>query len=92
MMKHEALTMAQTKFGEDSRALAEKANQAIGLCAEDAGHCKTLLKDFLKDNKERFAEEDVELLLDLLDSLDLMESRLKDANEDLSDVLFGSDD
>lgn len=84
--------MSDTKLGQESRALAEKVNKTIELCAEDAGHCKGQLKDFIKENKERFTENDINLLLDLLDSLDLMEERLKFANEDLSDILFGSDD
>lgn len=54
--------------------------------------CKTLLKAFIKDNKDRFVDKDVAFLLDMWDSLDLMEERLKTANEDLSDILFGSDE
>ena len=84
--------MSGTKLGKESRALAEKVNKTVELCAEDAGHCKAQLKDFIKDNKDRFTENDINLLLDLLDSLDLVEERLKCANEDLSDVLFGSDE
>ncbi len=84
--------MPHTKLGKDSRRLAEKTNQSIQLCAEDADHCKSQLKTFLKENKDRFTDKDVALLLDLWDSLDLMEERLKTANEDLSDILFGSDE
>ncbi len=86
------MAMTDTKLGQDSRAMAEKANKTIELCAEDAGHCKGQLKDFINENKDRFSENDVNLLLDLLDGLDLIEERLKYANEDLSDILFGSDE
>lgn len=86
------MTMSDTKLGQESRALAEKVNKTVELCAEDAGHCKSQLKDFIKENKDRFTENDINLLLDLLDSLDLIEERLKFANEDLSDILFGSDE
>ncbi len=84
--------MPHTKLGTDSRALAAKTNQSLQLCAEDADHCKSQLKAFLKENKDRFTDKDVALLLDLWDGLDLMEERLKTANEDLSDILFGSDE
>ncbi len=84
--------MPHTTLGIDSRALATKTNQAIELCAEDASLCKSLLKEFIKDNKNRFMDKDVTFLLDMWDSLDLMEERLKTANEDLSDILFGSDE
>ena len=84
--------MTDTKLGQDSRGLAEKVNKTLEFCADDAGHCKAQLKDFIKENKERFTETDINLLLDLLDSLDLMEERLKFAHEDLSDILFGSDE
>ena len=86
------MSNSDTKLGQESRALAEKVNKTIEYCGEDAGHCKAQLKDFIKDNKDRFSENDINLLLDLLDSLDLMEERLKLANEDLSDILFGSDE
>ncbi len=86
------MAMSDTKLGQESRALAEKVNKTVELCAEDAGHCKSQLKDFVKENKERFAENDINLLLDLMDSLDLIEERLNFANEDLSDILFGSDE
>lgn len=81
-----------TKLGTEARSLAEKVNRTLEVCAEDAGHCKNQLTEFIKRNKECFSEGDVNLLLDLLDNLDLMEERLKYANEDLSDILFGSDD
>ncbi len=84
--------MPNTTLGIDSRALAAKTNQTIELCAEDASLCKSLLKEFIKDNKDRFMDKDVTFLLDMWDSLDLMEERLKTANEDLSDILFGSDE
>ncbi len=84
--------MTDTKLGQDSRALVEKINKTVEFCAEDAGHCKGQLKDFIKENKDRFSESDVNVLLDLLDGLDLIEERLKYANEDLSDILFGSDE
>lgn len=84
--------MSDTKLGQESRALAEKVNKTLELCAEDSGHCKAQLKEFIKDNKDRFTENDINLLLDLLDGLDLVEERLKFANEDLSDILFGSDE
>jgi mevalonate kinase len=87
-----SMSVSDTKLGQESRALAEKVNKTIEYCGEDAGHCKAQLKDFIKDNKDRFSENDINLLLDLLDSLDLMEERLKLANEDLSDILFGSDE
>jgi hypothetical protein len=84
--------MSNTKLGTESRTLAEKVNKTIEICAEDAGHCKMQVKEFIKDNKDRFSEGDINLLLDMLDSLDLVEERLKLANEDLSDILFSSDD
>jgi hypothetical protein len=84
--------MSDAKLGQETRTMAEKVNKTIELCAEDAGHCKTQLKDFIKDNKDRFTENDINLLLDLLDGLELIEERMKFANEDLSDILFGSDE
>ena len=42
--------------------------------------------------KDGFVDKDVAFLLDLWDSLDLMEERIKTANEDLSDILFGSNE
>ena len=65
------MTMSETKLGQESRPLAEKVNKTVELCAEDAGHCKAQLKEFIKENKDRFTENDINLLLDLLDSLDL---------------------
>ena len=84
--------MPQTKLGHESRAMAEKINQTIELCAEDAGNSKAQLKNFIKENKDRFSESDIATLLDMWDSLDLIEERLSNANEDLSDILFGSDE
>ena len=72
--------MSHTKLGPDARLLVATTNQTIKLCAEDADHCKNQLKTFLKDNKDRFTEKDVAILLDMWDSLDLMEERLKTAN------------
>jgi hypothetical protein len=84
--------MPLTTLGHESRLLTKKANQTIELCNEDIGHCKSQLKGFLKDNKDRFTQGDIALLLDMWDKLDLVEERLKTANEDLSDILFGSDE
>ena len=84
--------MPHTTLGIDSRALAAKTNQAIEVCTEDASLCKSLLNEFIKDNKDRFVDKDVAFLLDMWDSLDLMKERIKTANEDLSDILFGSDE
>ena len=84
--------MTQTKLAQESRALATKTKQTIELCAEDVGLCKNQLRDFIKENKERFSEKHIATLLDMLDSLDLIEDRLNNANEDLSDILFDSDD
>ena len=86
------MIMSEAKLAREARTLAEKVNRTLEICAEDAGHCKAQLTGFIKSNKECFSENNVNLLLDLLDGLDLMEERLKFANEDLSDILFGSDE
>jgi hypothetical protein len=69
--------MPNTKLGLDFRALAAKTNEAVKLCAEDASLCKNQPKEFIKKNKERFVGDDITFLLDMWDSLDLMEERLK---------------
>ncbi len=84
--------MADIKLGKDLRTLVEKSNKVMELCVEDVGHSKAGLTAFLKANRDRFTEQDVTLLLDLLDSLDLVEDRLRETNEDLSDILFGGDE
>ena len=84
--------MPRTKLGHESLAMTERINQTIELCAEDAGNSKSQLKNFIKENKDRFSKSDIATLLDMWDSLDLIEERLTNANEDLSDILFGSDE
>ncbi len=86
------MVVADIKLGKDLRALVEKSNKVMELCVEDVGHSKSELKQFLKANRDRFNDKDVTLLLDLLESLDLVEDRLREANEDLSDILFGGDE
>ena len=59
-----ATTMPQTNLGQDSRVMVENVNQTIVLCAEDTGSSKTQLRSFIKENKDRFSEQNIALLLD----------------------------
>jgi hypothetical protein len=84
--------MPYAKFGPETRALAQKTNQALQLCSEDATYARNQLREFLKSNRDRFLEADIQLLLNVLDSVDLIAERVETAYEDLSDILFGSDE
>jgi hypothetical protein len=76
----------------ESRALVEKINQVTELCVEDVSHSRAGIKEFLKTNRDHFTDDNCLVLLEVLECLDLIEDRLKEANEDLSDLLFGSDE